>query len=92
MYVERTNASVTVKDSHAWNICNINTGMLEKYLKHQQRSIIWVGVRNHSSQVVVYNHAFKFDIRLIEENQKLIPSSLLQKPIPNQNNTDNNRQ
>ena len=24
MYVERTNASLIVKDSHAWNVCNIN--------------------------------------------------------------------
>lgn len=62
--------------------------MLQKYLKHQQWSIIWVGVKNYSNQAVVYNHAFEFDSRLTKENWKLTPSRLLNKPILDQNNTD----
>lgn len=77
-----------VKDSCVWDVYNVNPGMLQKYLKHQQWWIIWVGVKNHSRQVVVYNYVFEFDSRLMGENWKLIPSSLWKKPTLEQS-TDN---
>lgn len=64
LYVKRTNVSTMVKNSLVQDVFNTSLGMLQKYLMHQHKSIIWVGVKNHSNQAVVYKHA-------------LIPSGLL---------------
>lgn len=53
---------------------NINLGILYIYLKHQQWSVMWMGIKNHNNQIVVYNQAFEFDTRLMGEN---VNSSLL---------------